>query len=171
MGQTLNMTKSEAARIIAEGRGVESFHHDTLGNFNVTALREMVNTGAEDVHYCPFDAIQMVDGIEGDALEYLIGHREIDRERVASLTPAQLEDPLLFLECPAGSNGEQASQLLVDGIHRLVALKERNYDGFYFYLVPLEDAPRIDTESCEEIPWGEMDLIPGQGLVKRKQTP
>lgn len=164
------ITKSEVARITEAGLGIETFQHETLGHFNVTALREMVQQSNCERHRCFFTDIAMVDGVECDALEYLFSHREIDPQRCQELTGLQLEEPLIFLDCPPGSNGEQASSLLVDGIHRMKARRDRGYLDFWFYLIPLEQAPRIDPVEWEQshIPWGEMEVVPGKGLVKRR---
>ncbi len=166
--------KSEMARLVARGLVHETFAHETLGHFDITRLRMILRDaygpGKEGpVRYCKFSELGMVDGITADAFSYLIGAREVDKVHASNLTERQLKDPLYFLLCPPGTNGEGESHLLVDGIHRLWERKKRGKEGFKFYLFPLELAPRIDDNVYREIKWGEKDLVPGVGLVTRKE--
>jgi hypothetical protein len=168
-------TKDEMHRLVVAGIANETFQHETLGHFDITMMRRAIELVKDrlTVYSCNFDQLGMVDGIEADGYTYLTQHREIDRERVKNLTDEQIEEPLIILDCPAGTNGTGRSDLLVDGIHRLVARKERGKEGFSFYRLPLEHAPRIDDSKVGvdfvQLQWGEKDLIPGQGLVERKK--
>jgi len=165
----VSVTKSQVARLVAEGLARETFQHVTLGHFDVTALRELVLAEYPEVTRCRYDALSMVDGIECDALDYLVQNREVDRARCAELTREQLDDPLIFLLCPPGSNGDGESHLLVDGIHRLVERHRRGYPDFRLRMAPLHRAPRVDPDDDAHIPWGDTDLVPGVGLVKRRE--
>lgn len=162
------MNKSEAAKLVAAGLTVEVFHHATLGVFNVSWLRraaaELARRGQRPLT-CAFDDVRAEDG-SADPHEFLISQREVDLERVKELTKDQLEDPLIFLLCPPETNGVGETHLLVDGIHRLVARRERGYADFSFWLVPLGAARRIDPDSGIQVPWGEKDVVDGK-LVDR----
>ncbi len=167
-------TKAESARLVALGLAHETFQHETLGHFDITVLREAIDIALSrppglTLYRCRFDEVEMVDGIKVDAFEYLTSNREIDYEHAKSFTKQQLAEPLLFLKCPPGSNGEGESHLLVDGIHRMYERKRRGKTFFRYYLVPLEIAPRVDPEVWQEVKWGEKDVVPGVGLVKREQ--
>lgn len=164
-------TKVECAKLVREGRAIETFAHQTLGHFNVSALRIAIARHVKQrliqVRQCRFDQVQF-DGSPTDANEHLFNSREIDQERVKALTPRQINDPLIFLLCPPGANGDGETHLLVDGVHRMYARKQRNFPFFHFYLFPLEYAPRVDEAMTTELKWGEKDLIPGIGLVTRQ---
>lgn len=164
----MTMSKSNAARLIASGIGRESFQHDTLGHFDITALRAFIRAGRPQILNCKYSEISY-DGSEVDALAHLVGNREVCPQRCKELTTEQLEEPLIFLLCPAGANGEHATHLLVDGIHRFVERQARGKADFHFYLIPIELAPRVDEVNYREVPWGEKELIPGKGLVPRSQ--
>jgi hypothetical protein len=163
-------TKSEAAALVAAGQAHETFHHATLGHFNITRLREVIAQGGFKLHRCKFDDLKMVDGIEADAFAYLTANREIDPARVAELTEQQIREPLLFALCPPGSNGEGESHLLLDGIHRFVARRQRGKTFFTFIMVPLAEVPIVDPALfAGNLPWGEKDVVPGVGLVNRRE--
>lgn len=165
------LTKAQCNDLVKRGLAQESFQHETLGHFNITELREIIGfrviTSSIELHRCSFNDINTVDGIETDAIEYLCGSREIDYIHAATLTEAELKSPLLFLQCPAGTNGQDESQLLVDGIHRLYERKRRGYGYFEFYLWPLEQAPLVNEKQSVSIPWGEKEVVPGVGLIRR----
>jgi hypothetical protein len=124
---------------------------------------ELENTGDSPQRHC-----SLVDGIQRNALSYLVENREVDESRIVELTTAQLHDPLIFVLCPAGTNGEGESHLLVDGIHRLVARYRRGYEDFLFRMVPWDRAQRIDPDDFTNIEWGDKELVPGVGLVDRR---
>lgn len=163
------ISKSEAASLVAAGRVVEIFDHATLGVFDVSWLRRLVAGLAERGGRplsCSFADVRAEDG-SADPYVFITSQREIDRARVRELTDAQLEDPLIFLLCPPGTNGDGETHLLVDGIHRLVARRERGLKDFRFWLVPLAAARRFDKASATEIPWGEKEVRDGE-LIKRR---
>lgn len=166
------MNKSLIASLVAAGLAREFFDHQTLGRFDVSTARQLVaSLWRNNIKFCRFDAMRMADDNKNiDALQYLFASREIDEDRCRELTTIQLNDPAINVVCPPGTNGEELSHLLIDGIHRIKARFDRDYDGFYFYEIPLELAPRmIHDATVIEIPWGEMELVPGVGLVKRKK--
>lgn len=161
-------TKCQMAALVAAGVAHETFQHATLGHFNITELRSLIKRAKGlQVHRGLFSDMQMVDGISGDAYEYLISNREIDAERVAALTAQQIAEPLIHALCPPGSNGEGESHLLLDGIHRLVARKQRGKKFFKFHLIPLANVPRVNEELFVHVPWGRKDVTP-EGLVERE---
>ncbi len=167
-------TKTEAAAMVASGLHMETFHHSTLGHFNITLLRVMIQAtnqlypGRLKLHFCRFDQMQMVDSVKADAFDYLTANREIDPDRVSSLTAEQIDEPLIFLKVPAGLNGDQESDLLVDGIHRLCRRKREGLKSFEFYIVPMFLCPVVEDGDGAMIPWGEKEVVPGVGLVRRK---
>lgn len=167
-------TKTEAAAMVADGRAIETFHHATLGHFNVTLLRETIHIanarrpGHFRLQHCAFAEMRMVDGIAADPFEYLLANREIDHDRAMSLGPDQITEPLIFLLCPEGTNGEAETHLLVDGIHRLYRRKTDGWSGFSFYMIPLFSAPMVDESRAIHLPWGEKEVVPGFGLVRRQ---
>lgn len=161
------MNKSEAAKLVAAGLVIEVFDH-ALGTFDISWLRalvaELAKRGARPWS-CDFANIRTEDG-SADPLERLAAHREVDPERVRELTGAQLEDPVIYLECPPGTNGGGETHLLVDGIHRLVARRARGLPDFRFWLIPITAAKRFDKRSGIAVPWGEKELHGGK-LVRR----
>lgn len=159
------MSKSQHARMIAAGLVHESFQHQTLGHFNVTLLRERIKTNPPELRVYRFDECRVADDPSADPLAYIVSQREVDPERCAELTEAQLQEPLIYLCCPPGSNGPMETHLLVDGIHRLVARHARGYTDFSFYMLPLEQAPRV-AQDWVDLPWGEREMGPS-GLIPR----
>ncbi len=165
----------------------ESFVHSTLGQFDVTGLRELI---AEVLRrrpdakpsVCRFADVAMAGDKSADPHAHLLGAREIDRAYAATLTDAQLAEPLIYVEVPAGTDVDTVdTQLLVDGAHRYFERHRRGMESFEYWLVPLGVAPRLplksglyrdadgDVSLCivEPIPWGEKELVPGVGLVDR----
>ena len=168
----MSRTKAEAWKLVRACLAEETFAHQTLGHFNISVLRRVIGEliARQKIvrNYCRFDQV-LFEG-EGNGTEHLFANREIDKAHAASLTRQQLEEPLIFLSCPPGTNGEGETQLLVDGVHRMFERHRRGYEDFRFYLFPLHLAPRVDKSQYREIKWGEKDLIPGVGLVDRKKT-
>jgi hypothetical protein len=166
------MDKSHSARLIAMGLGRESFQHETLGHFDISALRELITgvlkaePGLMPVRHGRYDQL-LYEGEAEKAYEHVVSNREVDPARCRELTDEQLNEPLIFLNCPAGTNGEGDTQLLVDGIHRFVERRTRGMEGFDFYMIPLAVAPRVDGGLYTTIPWGEKEVVPGKGLVRR----
>lgn len=160
-------TKSEAMKSIIAGRMHEVFTHETMGSFDVTALRMLVALRGAELHRCLYSQIRTPDGTEGVA--YIVGRREVDEARCKELTDAQLEEPLLMLLCPAGVNGPRETHLLVDGIHRFVERHRRGKPEFWVHIVPLDMAPKIDMGKFRNVPWGKKEVIPGVGLVDREE--
>jgi hypothetical protein len=166
----VSLTKSQVSRLVVTGHCRETFSHETLGHFDVTGIRQLAIAEFPEVMVCAFSAMTMADGIQRDALAYLIANREVDHDRCLELTTEQLQDPLIFLLCPAGTNGEGESHLLVDGIHRLVAGYTRGYSDFRFRMVPMDRAPRFDPGDFTNVEWGDKELVLGVGLVDRMTT-
>jgi hypothetical protein len=103
-----------------------------------------------------------------DALTHLFNNREIDRTRAAALNFVEIDEPVIILDCPPGANGIGATQLLIDGIHRIFERHRRGYSFFEAYLLPLQLACRADLSEGRFAPWGKFDVVPGRGLVRRK---
>lgn len=164
----MSLTKSQVARLVAQGLARETFQHVTLGHFDVTALRALVEVEFTEIMRCSYEAISIAGGVEMGAVAYLTQNREVDQARCAELTCEQLDEPLIFLLCPPGSNGDGETHLLVDGIHRLVQRDRIGCFEFRFRMVPLDRAPRVDLGDDASIAWGDLDLVPGVGLVRRK---
>lgn len=164
------LNKSQVADLIARGVGYETFQHETLGVFDISSLRQMIARNKPKPLYCLYSELKMVDGVETDALQYLIEHRDVDMQRCAELTERQLDDPLIYVDCPPYPGEPTPSQLLIDGVHRLVERKRRGKTGFYYFLIPLDQAPRIPERLLGlALPWGEKDIVPGVGLVPHKE--
>lgn len=166
----MSNTKSQASKLVAAGIAREVFVHETLGTFDIAGLRELIATDFPHIYLCAYASVNMVDGAECDAMAYMVANREVDQNRCRELTDEQLDDPLIFVLCPPGSNGEQETHLLVDGIHRLVERKRRGHRLFRFYLVPLKQAPTVRPEDYHNIEWGDKEVVPGLGLVDRKYS-
>lgn len=164
-------TKLECMRLVAAGLVTEIFSHATMGQFDITRLRQaiglLVDSGKMKRHRCDFNDVRSEEP-SNDPTAWLFSQREIDIDRANELTAAQLDEPLLFLLCPPGTNGDGETHLLVDGIHRMYARRQRKMTYFEFYLLPLQYAPRVDSRATREIKWGEKDLVPGVGLVARR---
>lgn len=158
-------TKSEAAALVVAGKSIETFHHSTMGIFNITIARRMINAypGYFKPHRVLFADISAEGHPELDAagvVRWLIGQREVCPLRCAELTAEQLEEPLI------NAMDEQGMSYIVDGIHRLTARFERGMPDYSFYAFPLKLFPRL-PEGVPDQPWGEKDVVNGQ-LVKRR---
>jgi hypothetical protein len=163
------LSKSELSKLIAQGLLQETFTHATLGSFDISASRSLIAHMALTRRHCNFADVRMADGtgVTIDPFEYLISQREIDMARVGELTDKELDEPLIYAHCPPGSTAPGESHLLIDGIHRLVARKRRMMPDFWFYLLPLHMVPRVNRHGVVDVPWGEMDVREGVGLVRR----
>jgi hypothetical protein len=152
----------------------EVFTHVTMGTFDIKQMRERIQRETvasgrvPPLHRCRFDNMKMTDGRRIDVLSYLMQQREIDLLRCSQLTDEELKDPLIYVLCPPGSNGDGVSHLLIDGIHRMVERHRRGFPDIVFYLIPLRDAVMVDMSTHTEVEWGDKSLVPGVGLVKRK---
>lgn len=158
-------TKSQAAAQVAAGKHLETFHHVTLGIFNVTLARQMIQKYSSKfpVYRVRFDHIK-ADGHDDftpeQVVEWLIGQREVCPVRVAELAQEQLEDPAINLY------DDDGMVYTIDGIHRLAARFQRGYEDYPFYALPLKLAPRLeDPNMWRPIPWGEKEIVGGD-LVK-----
>lgn len=159
-------TKSEAMNSIIAGKRHEVFTHETLGCFDITGLRHLVAVFGPPLIRCTYDNMRAPDG--SDPFAYIVGQREIDEARCTELTDEQLDDPILMVLCPAGTNGPGETHLIVDGMHRFVERKRRGKVDFMVHLIALEMAPMVDITQFRNVPWGKKDVVPGRGLVDRE---
>lgn len=72
----MTRTKSDAMKGIIAGRTREVFTHETLGCFDITGLRLMIESFGAPLHHCRYDAMRAPDG--SDPFAYIVGQREID---------------------------------------------------------------------------------------------
>lgn len=158
-------TKSEAAALVVAGKSIETFHHSTMGIFNITFARRII--AAHRSYFKPHTVLFADIRAEGQpqldaagVVQWLIGQREVCPLRCAELTAEQLEEPLI------NAVDEHGMSYIVDGIHRLVARYERGMPGYSFYAFPLKFMPRVPKDVPDQ-PWGEKDVVNGQ-LVKRR---
>lgn len=160
------MTKLEANKLRDEGKVVETFNHSTIGHFNITMMRSIQK---ENPHAFPeyemlFENIraegQVMTGAQ--VIEWLAGQREVDEERLAALTPEELEEPVIIVFDI--DNDNQA--YTVDGIHRQIGRFRRGDKTFKFYAWPLSMCPMVPKELAEAFdrPWGVKDVV-GDKLV------
>lgn len=165
-------TKTEMMASVIAGRSLETFHHIDLGIFNVTVLRAYIKKNPKFPAFkCKFSDVRMEAKVGHlDPMQWLIGNREIDYARAASLTDDQLKEPVIHVLCPAGTNGDEETHLLIDGIHRIFERHRRGKSFFRYHLFPLAVCPLVDTTGFVHVPWGEKDVIPGLGLVPRRTT-
>lgn len=154
---TKSMTKSQAAALVRSGLLTECFAHDTLGMFDVSALRRLIAEAPDRWEICAAD-------LTPETLEFIQANREIDPARVAELTPAEADEPILALACPDGEH------LFIDGHHRLVRRHQLGHKTFLFYNIPLADAPRLLPGGYVDVPWGEMDIPTEPGALRRRPT-
>jgi hypothetical protein len=162
----MTLTKSQAAERVRDGRSVETFHHATMGVFNVTACRQIIKRmphifKPHHVRFADIKAEGLPDLDSAGVVAWLVGQREVDQARCAELTSAQLEDPLISMMDEAGMS------YVIDGIHRLSERFRRGKTGYRFYAMPVQIIPKLAPGTYLERPWGEMDVRDGQ-LVKRK---
>lgn len=162
-------TKAEVMERVIKGELIETFFHETLGGFNVTALRKMCKAFRLQSQQFVFKgAVATNAGVEGNIWDWLFSQRDVDLARAKSLTPDQLIDPAIIIDIPEGINGEGATTLIVDGIHRIYERRRRNKPNFFAYVIPLEFAPRA-PDNCKEIQWGEKQIVKGK-LIKVEDT-
>lgn len=162
-------TKAEIMSLVAVGLSHEIFHHTEKGRFDVTVLR----TIAHYFEHCKTKfADCRLEGSDKNPIEHLFSQRDIDKDRVYSLTAEQLDEPLIFVDFGDGM------PLLVDGIHRMYRLYHAGAEYFSYYLVPADCACRISESELQargavEIEWGTPDFmesnLPKATHVKRKE--
>lgn len=165
------VSKIESAGMVARGEVAEIFSHETLGHFDVTRARLLIQTFPQlfPRKTARFAESRMVDGIETDVWEYLFRARDICKDRVASLTAEELIDPAIFVEVPEGMNGNEAkSHLMIDGIHRVFRRKQLGKPEYYLYLLPMAVVPmvpdwavRLSDELRPDLAWGKFDFVNG----------
>ncbi len=57
-------TKTEMAQLVQAGLAFETFAHQTLGHFDISALRQVLKSFTPiTIHHCRFDQLAMVDGM------------------------------------------------------------------------------------------------------------
>lgn len=159
------ITKSEAAARVKEGLSIETFNHGTMGQFNISVLRQIISRNPSwfPVHHIKFADIKAEGSPELDAagvVAWLVGQREVCPARCAELTRAQLEDPIINMV------DEQGMVFVIDGIHRISERFRRGMAGYRFHAVPVALVPRLQGNFLER-PWGEMEVRDGQ-LLKRQ---
>lgn len=162
----MTMTKSQAARLISQGALTETFVHATLGHFNVSALRvlvaELVRRGKSPQRFA-FADVRAENG-DPDPIAFLSSQREIDQARVDELTDADLEDPVIMIICPPGTNGAGETHLLVDGIHRMTGRHQRGLPDFPFWMIPYDVAKMLSADLARgiNVPWGRKEVRDGR---------
>lgn len=133
MGNNLNgkLTKNDIMQLIASGRGIETFEHVELGFFDVTAMRARALTHGTritvDIH-CVAD--------------FVSNNRVYDRERMRSLTPEQINDPILYVHLPNEPQGD--CHLLIDGSHRAIRRAHEGFTTVDAYVLEERDIIRPD---------------------------
>lgn len=163
----MSMTKTQMMRDVALGFLTETFSHATLGLLDVTATRaliqEMRSCGVQPLR-CLFSDMRASDETVGDrtVLEWLVSQREVDWDRVAELTPSQINEPIIHAVDSDGAHYP------IDGIHRLVRRAQMGKRFFRYWAIPLRLVPR-PRGLVMDVPWGEMDLVAGE-LVRRGLT-
>lgn len=166
------MTKLEANKLRDEGKTIEVFNHSTLGIFNITEMRQFQKEYPDKfkVYEIPFENVR-AEGVEVDAakvMDWLVGQREIDEERIAALTPEELEEPVITVF----DMDDNASAYTIDGIHRLVGRFRRGDKTYKFYAWPLSLCPMIPRELAEAFdrPWGTKEVDHVKGVLRDTVT-
>lgn len=159
------MTKSEAATRVRRGISVETFHHATMGIFNITLTRELIRLRPDlfkpmTVRFADIRAENNPDLDPAGVVAWLVGQREVCPKRCAELTRKQLEEPLISMVDEIGMT------YVIDGIHRLAERFRRGMPDYSFYALPTIIVPKLRPGTFAERPWGEMEVRDGQ-LVKR----
>lgn len=166
----MNMTKAQVAQLVRAGAVREIFEHASLGLFDIAVMRHYISARAargETPQRCQFCDVRTETG-GANPMEFLISQREIDPARVAELTAEELEDPVIFVICPAGMNGEAETHLLVDGNHRIMARHQRGYADFLFWPIPWHVVDQLrPPQDGISIPWGQKEMRDGK-LVDRE---
>ena len=156
------LTKLQANKLRDEGISIEVFTHATIGIVNVSELRNIIlSSSMRDklLMTARFDEMRRAgDGnMKSDqVLEWLIGQRELDEERIASLTETELNDPVIDLIDVEGG----MTHTIVDGMHRLVGRFRKGYPTFQYYAFPQHLAPMLPQSAMfADIPWGTKDVV------------
>lgn len=148
------MDKSQSAALVRLGLLEEIFTHQTLGEFSTTRIHEML---LKDPNRWP---VVRVD-LDKNLIEHILTSREVDPDRARELTDADLSVPCLLLLCKDGTH------CIIDGVHRISARWAKGEKFVYFWLIPIDEAPRVQrTAATIDIPWGELEVTP-TGFKKR----
>jgi len=89
----------------------------------------------------------------------MIAQRDVDMDRVRSLTDAELNEPVYNL-----IDREQQSYI-IDGIHRFKGRYDFGYEGFHLHVCHIRYVPYVTNEQLEasiDIPWGKKDFFNGK---------
>jgi hypothetical protein len=160
------LTKLEVNARRDAGLSVEVFQHVQFGIFNVSAMRSMIGMHPDKfkVHEVDFENLK-ADGQDIQSpqqfLDWLVGQREIDEERIAALTPEELEDPVIHV-----IDLENSQFYLIDGIHRLVGRFRRGDKTLKTYVYPLQYAPMVEPGLYVDRPWGTKDVDLEKGVLR-----
>lgn len=149
------VTKAQLMAQVAADIAHESFDHTVQGTFDITLMRSKAI--AEQRRPFHTDINQAV-------IDWLYTYRDVDEERVRTLTLEQQEEPGIIVRYNDGQD------LLIDGIHRMVARWRRD-PALHFYFWEFAEAeiirPSSSWVSAKDLNWGKFDIINGQ-VVARK---
>lgn len=162
----MTLTKSQASARVRAGTSVETFHHATMGLFNISLARALIKAHPKlfppmRVKFADLKAENNAGLDAAGVVGWLIGQREVCPKRCAELTPQQLNDPVINMIDDHGMS------YLIDGIHRLSERFRRGMPDYECHMMPASMVPRMQPGTYRERPWGEMDVRDGQ-LVRRK---
>ena len=160
-------TKSEIAALVAAGQNTEVFHHATMGIFNVSLARDIIERFPTrfPIYCIAFSQMSAPPELaipQAQVMDWIFSQREICPKRLAELTDEQLDDPAIDLITEAGEH------FLIDGIHRIAARYKRGMPDYRTYWMKFWMCPRVPPEQAltHKYRWGEMDVRDGK-LVKR----
>lgn len=141
------MNKSQASALVRAGRVTEVFHHTSLGIFNVSELRLMVQRE-------PGRWPVRVSAITPHLVRTLEEH-DLDLARCAELDGMDLAQPAFLVSFPDGS-------VPVDGTHRIYRRHQLGLRDFLFRMFLPEEVPMVPEGAGVAVPWGEKEVVGGR---------
>ena len=144
------ITKTQIMQLVASGRTRECFEHESMGMFDVTAIRRAIKKNEISFKLLCVALDQVVP--------FVRQNRETEPARVSELTWESYEnDPGIFIELPDGTS------LMIDGHHRALRREAEGLDHMFFYFISLEQAIRPGENWVKHpfVTWeGERDKTP-----------
>ncbi len=149
-------SKSQLTSLVKSGLVHEAFTHTTEGVFDITEMRNFALKCKKIVEYIPID---------DSLINFVKENRDIDYDRVASLSRDELNDPCMVVAYPEGE------MLIIDGGHRIIRQAQLSLPTIPFWVFEPSEIIRPANDFVDSgIEWGAFEIVDGQILPHDRTT-
>lgn len=145
----IQATKNQLSALVAAGLSRECFEHSIHGHFDVTRMREGLQTGV-----IPSDVVSLPISL---LLPHVRESRVTEESRWRALPlKSWMDDPgIIVLEPDTSGPGRPDWTVMIDGHHRLLRRHFECKDYMSFHMVRVEYAIRPDPRFVQVFDWGD----------------